>query len=380
MRSAYAARQIEVGTYRQEQRPNRTPRRSGAGFPGRGALLGGLVLLLLVAVGVVAQRRPADGRTRYHCPMHPDYVATDPGDCPVCGMRLVPLTQAPAPVAGEGRERVAVEIRPETQRVLGLAVSEAAIAPLGKTIHAVGRVSLAPPSHLVAANAGTIREIYQNPGAAGALRLRATEPILSLADASDTVVLQAPGPLVLLSTPPAGFHVDKGQEVYQYIDLSTIFVLADVKSADIPQVRAGLLAKVNLPAHPGQTWQGSVTETSPQFDERLQTLRVKLQLPNEQPEIWPGMRADVELETPTQRMLAIPESAVIADGEGAVVFVAQGDDRFAPRKVETGLRAGPLVQIKGGLSAGERVVTSATFLLDAESRLQALAQTPDDRR
>jgi hypothetical protein len=121
-------------------------------------------------------------------------------------------------------------------------------------------------------------------------------------------------------------------------------------------------------------WQGNVVEASQQFDERMQTLKVKLQFENNQPEIWQGMLANIELASPIGRVLAIPESAVIADAEDAVVFVARSGDIFEPRKIETGLRANSQVEVKRGLSPGERVVTSATFLLDSESRLRALAR------
>jgi membrane fusion protein, copper/silver efflux system len=134
-----------------------------------------------------------------------------------------------------------------------------------------------------------------------------------------------------------------------------------------------------LPNYPGKVWQGNVVDASPQFDERLQTLKVKIQFPNDHAEIWQGMLANIELESELGEVLAIPENAVIADGEETLVFVAQTNNLFEPRKIQTGLRAKSLVEVKSGLSAGDRVVGSATFLLDSESRLRALVKAGNRR-
>jgi multidrug efflux pump subunit AcrA (membrane-fusion protein) len=310
----------------------------------------------------------------YYCPMHPDYVAVKPGTCPICGMELVPFVKKPSPDEVR-QERVPVEIRPEEQRVLGLATSEVENVSMQRTIRAVGRISLAPPFRMPAPEDGMVQEVSQNPGPTGPLRLRTAEPILSLSTSSGTVLVRAPGPLVLISVSQPGLRVEKGKEICLFIDLSTIFVLADVRSTDIPFIRTGLAVKAILPAYPGREWQGKIVEASQQFDERMQTLKVRLQFENDLAEIWQGMLANIELTSPIGSVLAVPENAVIADGEDSVVFVARPGNIFEPRKIETGIRANSFAEVKRGLSLGERVVTSATFLLDSESRLRALVQT-----
>jgi hypothetical protein len=330
-------------------------------------------MLILVACWIVAEESPSRDRL-YHCPMHPDYVADKPGTCPICGMQLTLSEQGPAHVIVP-QKRMTVEIRADQQRVLGMATSEVTILPMERAIRAVGRVSLTPPSRMPAPEEGIVKQIYQNPGPAGALRLRANEPILSLAAPPDTWIVRAPGPLVLISVPQPGFKVENGKDLCMFIDLSTIFLLADVRSTEIPFIHTGLSAKATLAAYPGRVWLGNVMEASQQFDERTQTLKVKLQFQNDLPGIWPGMLADIELSSPIGPVLAVPESAVIADGDDTVVFVARPGDIFEPRKIETGLRTNSFAEVKRGLSPGERVVTSATFLLDSESRLRALVQT-----
>jgi Cu(I)/Ag(I) efflux system membrane fusion protein len=310
--------------------------------------------------------------------MHPDYVTIKPGNCPVCGMRLVPIAENLTRMTGrEGR--VSVELRPEQQRVLGISVIEVRSVSLEKTIHAVGRILMAPPTRMQATDEGIVEEVYRNPGPSGALRVGGAEPILSLSNPPNTVIVRAPGPLVLLSVPQPGFRIEKGKELYTCIDLSTIFVLADIRSSDIPLIKPGLPATASLPTYPGKVWQGNVLGASQQFDERLQTLKVKIQFPNDRAEIWQGMLANIELECELGQVLAIPESAVIADGKETFVFVAQTNDLFEPRQIETGLRAKSLVEVKSGLSTGDRVVGSATFLLDSESRLRALVKTGNGR-
>jgi multidrug efflux pump subunit AcrA (membrane-fusion protein) len=317
-----------------------------------------------------------EGDRRYNCPMHPDYIATEPGTCPICGMQLVPMTQRSSGLNSH-EDRVPVELKPDQQRVLGISVSEARKTLINRTIRALGKVSMAPPSRIVSPCDGTVEQVYQNPGATGSLRMGAGEQILSIASSSEKTTVNAPWPLVLLTVPQPGTQVAQGKELCTVIDLSTIFVLADIRSRDIPFVRSGLAAKATLPPYPGQVWRGYIVEASQQFDERSQVLKVKLQFPNDQPQVWQGMLANIELVSPVGEVLTVPTSAVIADGKNTVVFVKQSPLIFQPRQIEVGFQEDSLVEVKQGLASGESVVTSATFLLDSESRLRALAQAVD---
>ena len=137
---------------------------------------------------------------RYNCPMHPGYVATEPGSCPICGMQIVPMAHRSSDLDSY-KERVPVELQPDQQRVLGISVSEARKTLMNRTIRALGKVSMAPPSRIVSPCDGTIEQVYQNPGATGSLRIGAGEQILSIASSSEKTTVNAPWPLVLLTAP-----------------------------------------------------------------------------------------------------------------------------------------------------------------------------------
>jgi hypothetical protein len=335
-------------------------------------------LILLWATSWVAAQENAPAKELYHCPMHPDYVAAEPGTCPICGMELVRIPDKSL-TPGDRQDRVSVELRPEQRRILGIEVSEVAEIQMHRTVRAIGRVSMSPPSRIEAPCDGVVGQVDKNPGATGALRIQAGEKILSIACPSGNVALTAPAPLVLLTVPPPGAQVAQGKELCTFIDLSTIYVLAEVKSGDIPFVRSGIVVNASIAAYPGKVWQGKIVEGSQQFDERSQTLIVKFQFANDQAQIWQGMLANIELESPIGQALAIPESAVVADGEKTIAFVEKSPNQFEPRPIEIGFQDHSLVEVKKGLASGERVVTTATFLLDSESRMRALVQSADRR-
>jgi Cu(I)/Ag(I) efflux system membrane fusion protein len=354
--------------------------------------------LLIIALGIssillrresVAVAGDSVQAPEYHCPMHPAYVTDKRGNCPVCGMELVPR-HARVELANYQSgvpDRSPVEIRPEQRRSLGVSVTEARMESLRKTIHASGRVTMPPPVRLLSELDGAVDQVYRNPASPSVLRIRAADPILAVSPrdpnasgaARAPVIVRAPAPLALLSVAQSGQRVEKGREVCLYIDLSTIFVTADIRSADLPFLAQGLAAQATLPAYPGRVWHGKIVEGSQQFDERMQTLKVKLQFSNAEPDVWAGMFADVVLQGAPRRLLAIPDTALIADGQDTFVYVARKDDMLEPRKIETGIRSMSLVEVKRGLSQGEKVVTSGTFLLDAESRLKTLGRSAAER-
>jgi Cu(I)/Ag(I) efflux system membrane fusion protein len=165
---------------------------------------------------------------------------------------------------------------------------------------------------------------------------------------------------------------DAGTELYRLVDLSRVWIVADLFSDDAPYVRAGGLARVSVPGYPGRTFAARVSGALPQFDTATRTLKLRLEVDNPGSELRPDMIVDVSMEAAIPPALTIPADAIVRTGLTGTVFVDHGNGYFEPRTIETGWHADHRVQVLKGLKAGERVVAAATFLLDSESRLQGV--------
>jgi hypothetical protein len=149
-------------------------------------------------------------------------------------------------------------------------------------------------------------------------------------------------------------------------------ILADVFERDLAGVRVGMRAEATVPHQPGQVFKGAVTDVAPVVDEKTRSLRIRIEVDVRAAAVKPGMDADVILRGDLGLGLAVNQSAVIDAGERRLVFLDRGEGRYEPREVTLGARAGQLQQVLEGLSEGDRVVTSANFLLDSESSLGAV--------
>jgi Cu(I)/Ag(I) efflux system membrane fusion protein len=170
----------------------------------------------------------------------------------------------------------------------------------------------------------------------------------------------------------AGQRVEPGMALYKIADLSTVWVYADVYEYELPLVRVDQEATITLTAYPGQRFMAHVAYVSPVLDAKTRTARVRLELPNSPDQVLrPEMYGNLELHVPLGERLVVPRSAVLDSGRRQVVFVDGGDGRLLPREVHVGGRFDEAVEVMDGVAAGERVVTSANFLVDSESRLAA---------
>ncbi len=166
-------------------------------------------------------------------------------------------------------------------------------------------------------------------------------------------------------------YVQPGTKLYTIADLSTVWVYAQVFQSDIARIKVGDPATVTTDAWPGRSFPGRVSFIQPQVDETTRTLKVRLEIPNPKGQLSPGLFVNVNLDAPLGRQLTIPASGVFQSGTRQVAFVDRGGGYFEPREVETGDRAGDDLVVLKGLKAGEHIVTSANFLIDSESQLQA---------
>lgn len=190
---------------------------------------------------------------------------------------------------------------------------------------------------------------------------------------SRTFPLLAPRAGVVVSKEAIqGRYVEPSLELYTLSDLSRVWVLVDVYSADVPYVRVGDPVRLLIEGERAPR-EAKVSFLAPTIDEATRTRKVRLDVDNRDARLLPGAFAAAEMKVRLGTGLAVPESAVIRTGTRAIVFVAHGDppDHLEPREIALGPLVGDVYRVDDGLSAGEHVATGAQFLLDSESRLRA---------
>jgi multidrug efflux pump subunit AcrA (membrane-fusion protein) len=166
-------------------------------------------------------------------------------------------------------------------------------------------------------------------------------------------------------------YVQPGTKLYSIADLSTVWVYAQLFQNDIGRVKMGDSAGITVDSYPGRTFPGRVSFISPQLDQTTRTAKVRLEIANPDMKLSLGMFVNVKLDLALGRQLVIPATGVYQSGTRQIAFIDHGDGHFEPREIEVGARAGDDFVVTKGLKAGERVATSANFLLDSESQLQA---------
>jgi len=169
-----------------------------------------------------------------------------------------------------------------------------------------------------------------------------------------------------------GMRFAPGDTLYQIADLSSVWVIADVNEQDIGLVSVGQKAKVTINAYPGKQFEGAITYVYPTLKPETRTVPVRVELANPGGLLKPGLFASLELAVAQRAMaVTVPLSAVIDSGTRQMVLIQIADGRFEPRTVKLGARSEGDVEVLEGVKAGELVVTSANFLIDAESNLKA---------
>lgn len=191
-----------------------------------------------------------------------------------------------------------------------------------------------------------------------------------------TLFLDAPATgIVVEKNVVEGDRIMPGMTVFRIADLSTVWIEADVYEKDLGVVREGQEATVRFEAYPGRPFSGRVTYVYPTISVEARTARVRLELPNPEQELKPGMYAGIEIHVPPSApALVVPRSAVLDTGRRTLVFVQNPDGSLGAREVTPGRSVGSEMEILGGLEAGQRVVSSAAFLVDAESSLGTLSE------
>jgi len=193
------------------------------------------------------------------------------------------------------------------------------------------------------------------------------------------VILTSPATgMVLHKNAVEGEFIKAGTPAYKIADLSTIWVQTSVYDYEVPWIEEGQHAQMELSYQPGKTYEGTVAYVYPSLDQKTRTVQVRLEFPNPNLKLKPGMFANVLIQTrPKKDVTVVPNEAIIRTGERNLVFVAKGEGAFEPREVTLGMEGGERnneIEILAGVKPGEQIVTSAQFLFDSESRLQEAIQ------
>ncbi|MEX2469288.1 MAG: efflux RND transporter periplasmic adaptor subunit [Pseudohongiellaceae bacterium] len=355
-------------------------------------------------------------------PMDPSFRRDEPGLSPM-GMDLIPVFEEP------DSESNAVSVASTIQQNLGLRTGKAIRTDFARDISAVGytrwneasikmlhpraegwleefklasvgdRVSAGQVVYeLYAPNLVSAQQEFLTARQAGneALASLARERLLALGftaaqvedlarngSTSSRLVYRAVNDALVLSLGARrGSFVQPSSSIATLASLDTIWVDVDVFETDVADLAVGLEADIEFPAFPGERWSAAINYIYPELDSDSRTLRVRLLVDNADHRLKPNMFANVSIHAdPRRDVLAVPREAVIRSGSGARVIVVLEDGRFQPRAVRTGVSSGERIEILQGLAAGETIVTSGQFLLDAEAngeqamaRLDASAQ------
>jgi membrane fusion protein, copper/silver efflux system len=423
---------------------------------------------------------------KYQCPMHPEIIRDKPGDCPICGMKLVPMAEAssgtaskaaPAKAAGgprkilfyrspmgtgetsptprkdsmgmdfvpvysdetdaaagppgpEGLATVTVDAR--KQSLLGLKTVAVTRAPFETSIRTVGRVAADERRvhHVHTRYEGFIEHVwadftgkYVTKGeilaliyspelyatqqeyllALRASRSLGTSGVSSVAEGGRDLLAAARQRLLLWEITPAdierienngepirampvyapisgfvtgrtayhGMKVMPADTLFDILDLSSVWVLADVYEYELPRLSLGEKASMTLSYWPGRSWNGTVTYIYPSVDEKTRTVKVRAEVDNPKGELKPEMFADVTIHARPRTVLQVPDDAILESGTRNIVFVSEGEGKLVPREVSVGDRGAGVVEIRDGLKEGDVIVRGANFLVDSESRLKA---------
>ena len=231
-------------------------------------------------------------------------------------------------------------------------------------------------------NATTTAGIRDERGAIQRLRnLALPEPVIEELLKSRTPILSFDWPspvsgVVMQKKVVEGMMIKAGEELFRIADLSSIWVIADVPEQDIAMVKVGAAAKLMFRAFPGETFTGRVTFILHELEMATRTAKVRIEVKNPDHRLKHEMFADVEIDAGAGdgEHLMVPVSAVIDSGSRQVVLVERGEGRYEPRAVKLGTRGDGYVHIIEGVKAGEKVVVTANFLIDAESNLKAALQ------
>lgn len=400
----------------------------------KGKVLAAVLVLLVVAAGIAAYverctvigwyqtvaarvqggkgvKSETGAKALYYCPMHPNFTSDRPGNCSICGMSLVKKTAAEAPAsgskAGQGGKKIlyyrnpmnpqvtspvpmkdemgmdyvpvyedqatqahpGVYISPKKQQLIGVKKGRVQRRPLSGQILTVGRVAYDPglfvaqqeylqalKGHLSAqkANLGYLDEQSR-------LLLRDMKRKLLLLGMSNAEIDE----LEKQGRPESSLYLPSSED-------KTVWVYITIYEYEAGLVKEGMPVQVDTLAYPGQTFPGRIISITPLLEAATRTLKARALVDNPEGKLKLEMFANVRIDYELGERLAVPEEAVMHAGTRNIVFLADPNGYFTPRTVTLGAKAQGYYEVLQGLAADEEVVTSGNFLVDSESKLNAV--------
>ena len=185
--------------------------------------------------------------------------------------------------------------------------------------------------------------------------------------------------IVLERNAVEGMRAQPGSVLFRVADISMVWAMVDVAERDLGAVAVGQPVVIKARSFAGREFQGKISVVYPQINRETRTARVRIELANSDLVLLPDMYVDAEIDTGSpEPVLSVPDSAVLDTGSKQAVLVDKGEGRFEPRDVKLGRRGAGYAEVREGISAGEPVVVSANFLIDAESNLSAALKSFSD--
>jgi Cu(I)/Ag(I) efflux system membrane fusion protein len=167
-------------------------------------------------------------------------------------------------------------------------------------------------------------------------------------------------------------RANPGDVLFRIADISVVWALVDVAERDLGNITVGQPVTIRARSFPGRTFSGTIAVIYPQVNRDTRTARVRIELGNPDSALLPDMYVDAEIDTADSApVLAVPDSSMLDTGSRQAVLVDKGEGRYEPRQVKLGRRGGGYIEVREGVAEGDAVVTSANFLIDAESNLKA---------
>lgn len=365
--------------------------------------------------GAISARSGVHEKSIYSCPMHPSIVSHEPGECPICHMKLQKVENHSGPRTGKGKivfyrhpmrpditsttrkkdemgmdfipvyendseqdgasdvggdveGRAGFSLSSERQQMIGITTAKAELKPLQLEIRASGKVAFDPELF-------TVIDEYRQ--ALFSREEMKESPYPSLRKQADDLAQSARTKLKLMGLVDAQINKLAARES-SAMDLllpkGKVWIYAEVYEFEMAGVKVKQQIEVSTPSLPGKTFSGEITSISPILNDKSRTLRVLAQVPDPDGDLKPDGFVNVKIINDLGKRLVVPTDSVLHSGNEDFLFLVKSEDQFEPRSVTVGFKTAREIEILSGVQEGDIVVTAANFLLDSEARLRSVVE------